>query len=66
MTNEEQIVLLNNQISNLDVHIGVLENNILDDPDSDHPDKPLRQDVLNNLYAIKQDVIQEIEQLTEI
>ena len=66
MTNEEQIVLLNNQIDNFDVHIDILEKNILDYPDSDHPDKPLRQDVLNSLYAMKQDVVQEIEQLTKI
>jgi hypothetical protein len=64
MTNEEKIILLNNRIDNFNIHIGILEKDILDNPNDDHPDKPLRQDVLNNFYAMRQAIVQEIEELT--
>lgn len=64
MTNEEKIILLNNRIDNFNIHIGVLEQDILNNPNDDYPNKPLRQDVLNNFYAMRQAIVQQIEELT--
>jgi hypothetical protein len=63
MTNEEKIEFLNIKINNFNMHINVLERDILENPNSDHPDKTTRQSVLNDFYSKKQAIIQEIEKL---
>jgi len=63
MTNEEKINILNSKIDNFNIHIQILEKDILHNPNQDHPDKTLRQDVLNDFYAMKQALTQEIEKL---
>lgn len=64
MTNEEKIDVLNNKIDNFNIHIGVLEKDILDNPNIDVEGKPLRQNVLNDFYAMKQAIVEELERLT--
>ena len=64
MTNEEKIDILSNKIDNFNIHISVLEKDILDNPNIDIEGKPLRQDVLNDFYAMRQAIVEELERLT--
>lgn len=64
ISNIEKIDILNNKIDNFNIHIQALEKDILNNPNADHPDKPLRQDVLNDFYAMRQAIVEEIERLT--
>jgi len=64
MTNEEKLDFINNKIDNLNIHIGVLEADIYSNPDLDVPGKPLRSEILSNLYIKKQALEDEKETLT--
>lgn len=62
--NENKIDLLNARISNLDIHINVLSNDILTNPDLDVIGKPTRQSVLEEFKSIKEALLIEKEALT--
>ena len=60
------MVLLESKISNLNIHIEVLSNDISTNPDADVEGKPTRQSVLNNLNASKQALLLEKQALTNL
>jgi hypothetical protein len=64
--NNDKIVLLESKISNLNIHIEVLSNDISTNPDADVEGKPTRQSVLNNLNASKQALLLEKQALTNL
>lgn len=54
MTNkEDKIMILNNEIYNANIHITVLQEDILNNPNADVEGKPTRQSVLNEFNNIK-------------
>ena len=57
MTIEEKVKIIKDRIQVLEIHVPVLERDILDNPDGDHPDKPSRssvlQDIKNSIQALK-------------
>jgi len=50
---DDKIEILNNEISNANIHIAVLQNDILENPNADTDEKPTRQYVLNEFKSIK-------------
>jgi hypothetical protein len=64
--NNDKMVLLESKISNLNIHIEVLSNDISTNPDADVEGKPTRQSVLNNLNASKQALLLEKQALTNL
>ena len=64
--NNDKMVLLESKISNLNIHIEVLSNDISANPDADVEGKPTRQSVLNNLNASKQALLLEKQALTNL
>lgn len=64
--NNDKIVLLESKISNLNIHIEVLSNDISTNPNADVEGKPTRQSVLNNLNASKQALLFEKQALTNL
>jgi hypothetical protein len=65
MNNMEKVIIIQDKINNLLVHMSVLEKDILDNPDLDIDGKPLRLDVLNDLKSIKKSLESELSLLTE-
>lgn len=57
MTTEEKVKIIKDRIQALEIHVPVLERDILDNPEGDHPDKPSRslvlQDIKNSIQALK-------------
>lgn len=53
MTIEEQLTALQNKIDNLNIHISVIEKDILDNPEADVEGKPSRSFVLNEFILRK-------------
>jgi len=53
MTIEEKVKIIKDRIEILEIHIPVLEQDVLNYPDADHPDKPSRASVL---YDIKKSI----------
>jgi len=49
MTIDKKIDLIKNRIMSLDVHVLILENDILKNPDADHPDKMPRSIALEEI-----------------
>jgi hypothetical protein len=50
ISKEEKINLLNNMIDNYNIHINILSNDILNNPNDDIVGKPKRQNVLDEFY----------------
>lgn len=63
MDNLEKKNLINNRIDNMNVHIEVLEADILNNPDSDIDGKTPRSEVLNNFKDIKAALLAELDAL---
>lgn len=49
MTIEEKIKIIENRIESLQIHVIALEQDILDNPGSDHPDKSSKRSVLEDI-----------------
>lgn len=58
--------LIINLISNCDIHINVLENDILKNPDSDIEGKPLRSDVLQDFYNQRYALEEELSDIDQL
>lgn len=54
MTIEEKIEIINNRVEALEIHVLVLEQDILNNPGADHPEKPTRASVLKNIKQVIQ------------
>jgi hypothetical protein len=52
MTIEEKNKLIKDRIESLQIHVTALEQDILDNPGSDHPDKPSKESVLEEIKQI--------------
>jgi hypothetical protein len=50
ISKQEKINLLNNMIDNYNIHINILSNDILNNPNDDIVGKPKRQNVLDEFY----------------
>lgn len=61
--NQEKINIINNIIDNLDIHISILEQDILLNPDLDIEGKPKRSSILQDLYYKKQSLHNEKDSL---
>lgn len=64
ITNEEKIQFIQDFISGLNYSIGILEQDIIDNPNGDVEEKPTRQYVLNDLILQKSALLNEIETLS--
>ena len=64
INNEDKIVLIDIKISNLDVHISILNQDILDNPEGDVEGKPIRQSVLEEFQLKRNALVMEKETLT--
>ena len=64
MENIEKIEIIQNRIDNLDVHIFKLQQDILENPEADIEDKPLRRNVLEGFESRKTALLNEISSLT--
>ena len=57
MTIEEKVKIIKDRIEVLEIHVPVLEQDISNNPDGDHPDKPSRlsvlQDIKNSIQALR-------------
>jgi len=60
---EEKINFLNNRISNLQVHIDILSDNVIEYPEADAEGKPTRQSVLDSILNEKQVLLSEVQAL---
>lgn len=60
LNKEDKIEFLNNMISNMDIHIEVLEEDIFAEPNADVEGKPTRQSILNDMYNKKTALQQEL------
>lgn len=58
--------LIINLISNCDIHINVLENDILKNPNSDIAGKPLRSDVLQDFYNQRYALEEELSDIDQL
>ena len=60
ITNDEKITEVANRLNSLKIHIPILEENIREYPDGDHPDKPSRksvlQDIKNKVKALQEEL----------
>lgn len=65
LTNQEKIEFINNKISNINVHIDILEKDILNNPNSDVENKPSRQSVLEDFYLKKNALVLELNALED-
>lgn len=61
---KKQVIL--NLISNCEIHISVLENDLQENPNSDIEGKPLRQDVLQDFYNQKNSLQEELIDLDQL
>lgn len=61
---QDKINLINNRIENMNIHISVLENDIINNPDSDVEGKINRSQVLEEFKSIKNSLILELDLLT--
>ena len=52
VTNIEKIDIIQNRINSMRLHVTALREDILQVPQGDHPEKPTRQDVLDNIIGI--------------
>jgi hypothetical protein len=64
--NKDKIGLLDLKISNLNVHIDTLSNDISINPEADVEGKPTRQHVLNEFQSIKEALLAEKQALTNL
>jgi hypothetical protein len=64
LTNKEKIIEVTNRLNSLKIHIPILEENIKDYPDGDHPDKPTRESVLQDIKAKVGVLQEELDKLT--
>ena len=64
LTNQEKIIEITNRLNSLKIHIPILEENIRDYPDKDHPDKPTRNSVLQDIKAKVGVLQEELDKLT--
>jgi len=64
INNEDKIVLIDIKIFNLDLHISVLNQDILDNPGGDVEGKPTRQSVLEEFQLKRNALVMEKEALT--
>jgi hypothetical protein len=51
ITNQDKIKAVQERIEALLIHVSVLEEDILNNPDGDHPDKRRRQEVLDDILS---------------
>jgi len=65
LTNQEKIDFVNNKISNINIHIDILEKDILSNPNSDVENKPSRQSVLEDFYLKKNALVLELNALED-
>lgn len=63
MTNSEKVKFLQDYISGIDYSIGILKNDILENPNADLDGKPTRQSVLDDLKSQKSSLLEEIDGL---
>lgn len=61
---QDKINLINNRIENMNIHISVLENDIINNPDSDVEGKINRSQILEEFKSIKNSLILELDLLT--
>jgi hypothetical protein len=60
---EEKVNFLNNRITNLQVHIDILSDNVSEYPNADAEGKPTRQSVLDNILNEKEVLLSEVQAL---
>lgn len=53
ITNIEKIEIINQRLSNIQIHIDILSKNILDNPEADIIEKPTRQSILQDFLSKK-------------
>lgn len=63
MTNSEKVKFLQDYIFGINYSIGILENDILENPNADLDGKPTRQSVLDDLKSQKSSLLEEIDGL---
>lgn len=51
ISNQEKAQLIQDRIDALLIHVKALEDDILNNPETDHPDKKPKQDVLNEILS---------------
>jgi len=56
MTIDKKIEIIKDRIKSLEIHVPVLENDILNDPEGDHPDKPSRSLILQEIQQAIQNL----------
>ena len=52
ITNIEKIEIIQNRINTINLHVAALREDILQTPNGDHPEKPTRQSVLDDILGI--------------
>lgn len=57
---EDKINILNNMISNYNIHINILSDDILNNPNEDVDGKPTRQSVLDDFYLQRNTILAEL------
>lgn len=65
MNNINKIDIINNRIDNFNIHISILEKDILDNPFLDENDKIPRSEVLNDFILKKQALVNELKTLQQ-
>jgi hypothetical protein len=64
ITLEEKINIINNRIDNINIHIEILQQDIVNNPDEDVEGKRPRAEVLNDFYLKRSAMLEEREALT--
>jgi hypothetical protein len=60
---QEKINFLNNRITNLQVHIDILSDNVAEYPNTDAEGKPTRQSVLDDILNEKEVLLSQVQAL---
>jgi hypothetical protein len=60
---QEKINFLNNRITNLQVHIDILSDNVAEYPNADAEGKPTRQSVLDDILNEKEVLLSQVQAL---